>query len=73
MTDRDECIRKCEETREFLRKRGIRPGFVFDTNKVFSRIGRTGYMICHPAGEPDMQSSWAMKPEDFVKRYIDKE
>lgn len=33
----------------------------------FSRVGGTGMAIFHPPGEPDMQSSFAIKPE-FVDR-----
>jgi len=33
----------------------------------FSRIGGTGLAIFHPPDEPDMQSSFAIKPE-FVDR-----
>ena len=73
-TPNEDDIRNVEKTREFCKERGIGPGFRFDDKKdglsVFSRIGATGRMICHPVGEPDMQSSWAMKPEDFAERYL---
>ena len=62
-----------ESTASFLSKRGIRPGHRYRSeirgrvrDCVFSRIGGTGWMICHEVGEPDMQSSWAVKPEQFV-------
>jgi hypothetical protein len=29
----------------------------------FSRIGGTGLAVCHPYGEPDMQSCFAIDPE----------
>ena len=73
MMNQNEAIRKEQETEAFLRKHGIQPGLKFDDNgtpSVFSRIGYTGMMICHPEGEPDMQSSWAMRPEAFAKRYL---
>lgn len=70
MSDSDG-IRKAED---FCRKRGIFPGYrmmdVDDGECEFSRIGGTGRLICHPVGESDMQSSWAMTPEDFAKRYL---
>jgi hypothetical protein len=34
----------------------------------FSRIGGTGMAIFHPPGEPDMQSSFAIDPEEWVER-----
>ena len=34
---------------------------------IFSRIGGTGYYIVHPPGEPDMQSSYALKPDYLVE------
>ena len=33
----------------------------------FSGVGSTGLMIVHPPGEPDMQSSWCLKPDDEVE------
>lgn len=30
----------------------------------FSGMGRTGLAIFHPAGEPDMQSCWAISPAE---------
>ena len=70
MSDSD-AIRKTEQ---FCREHGIRPGYRMhdkeDGPSVFSRISGTGHMICHPEGEPDTQSSWAMKPEDFEKHYL---
>lgn len=72
MSDSD-AIRKAEE---FCRQHGIYRGYRMmdeeDGPSVFSRIGGTGRLICHPVGEPDMQSSWAMTPEDFKKRYLNK-
>ena len=74
MMDRDECIRACDQTTAILRQHGVYPGHRFEAEIrgrvrtcVFSRIGRTGRMICHEEGEPDMQSSWAWKTEDFLK------
>lgn len=70
MSDSD-TIRQAED---FCRRHGIYPGYRMmdaeDGPSVFSRIGGTGRLICHPEGEPDMQSSWAMTPEDFAKRYL---
>lgn len=57
----------------FCRLHKIAPGFQFNdhgTPSQFSRIGGTGMLICHPVGEPDMQSSWAMRPDDFYKSYL---
>lgn len=67
-----------QSTEAFLIKRGIRPGTRFRTEVrgrvrdcVFSRIGGTGYMICHEVGEPDMQSCWGVKPEQFIEERLD--
>ena len=75
--DHNEAVRKCEETRAILSSRGIRPGYRYKADIrgrvrdcVFSRIGGTGYMICHEEGEPDMQSSWAVLPEQFLKELL---
>jgi hypothetical protein len=66
-----EAIRKAEN---FCQKHGIHPGYRMMDKRdglcEFSRIGGTGRLICHPVGEPDMQSSWAMTPEDFEKHYL---
>lgn len=71
--DDEAAIQKAEQ---FCRERGINPGFRFVDSasgpSVFSRIGGTGRLICHPEDEPDMQSSWAMTPEAFAKAYLDK-
>lgn len=70
----EEDIRNCQRTREFLAARGIHPGHRFKDKRdgpcVFSRIGATGKMVCHPEGEPDMQSSWVWSPEDFAKHVL---
>ena len=62
-----------DESEDFCRKHGVKEGDIFDHPQdghvVFSRIGGTGMMICHPEGEPDTQSSWAMAPADFAGRY----
>jgi len=65
-----------QTTREFCAARGFRPGMRYQAEIrgrvrtcVFSRIGGTGWMICHEEGEPDMQSSWACSPESFLKDY----
>lgn len=67
-----------ESTKAFLSERGIRPGTRFRTEVrgrvrdcVFSRIGATGWMVCHEEGEPDMQSCWLVKPEQFIKELVD--
>lgn len=67
-----------QSTEAFLSKRGICPGTRYRTeiggrvrDCVFSRIGGTGWMICHEVGEPDMQSSWGVKPEQFVEERLD--
>jgi len=39
----------------------------------FSRIGGTGLAICHPPGEPDMQSSWAIDPSKIVREATEQE
>jgi hypothetical protein len=57
----------------FCRLHKIQPGFQFDdhgTLSQFSRIGGTGMLICHPVGEPDTQSSWAMSADNFYKSYL---
>lgn len=66
-----------EGTQEFCRQHKIRPGMRFraeirgrERDCVFSRIGATGWMICHEEGEPDMQSCWAVEPEQFLKDWI---
>ena len=33
----------------------------------FSHVGGTGLMIVHPPGEPDMQSTFAIKPTEQVE------
>lgn len=65
-----------QTTREFCAARGFYPGMRYravirgrERTCVFSRIGGTGWMICHEEGEPDMQSSWACSPESFLKDY----
>lgn len=62
----EEAVRKAEE---FCRKHNIKPGYrmhdMEDGLSVFSRISGTGHLICHPVGEPDIQSSWAMTPENL--------
>lgn len=59
---------------EFCQKHQITPGHTFndpqDGPSVFSGISITGHLICHPVDEPDMQSSWVLKPEAFAKRYL---
>ena len=64
-------------TQSFCASRGIHPGKRFRAeirgrirSCVFSRIGATGYMICHEEGEPDMQSSWTWSPEDYIRKTI---
>ena len=66
-----------QKTREFCAAHGFHPGMRYRAivrgrvrNCVFSRIGGTGWMICHEVGEPDMQSSWAVAPETFLKELI---
>jgi len=58
----------------FLESFGITIGYKFndpdDGASVLSGIGVTGKLICHPVGEPDMQSSWVMSPEAFAGRYF---
>jgi uncharacterized protein (UPF0179 family) len=63
-----------QKTKEFCAARGLYGGYRYRAmvrgrvrDCVFSRIGGTGWMICHEVGEPDMQSSWAVSPEEFVK------
>jgi len=65
-----------QTTREFCAAHGFCPGMRYQAEIrgrvrtcVFSRIGGTGWMICHEEGEPDMQSSWACSPESFLKDY----
>ncbi len=64
-----------EKVAVFLAKHGVLPGHEYEDPQqgtcVFSRIGGTGKMICHPKGEPDMQSSWAMHADTFVRKYLD--
>ncbi len=36
-----------------------------DKEVEFAYIGQTGYAIVHPPGDPDMQSSSAVKPEQL--------
>ena len=59
----------------FLAKHGVLRGHEFEDPQegtcVFSRLGGTGMMICHPKGEPDMQSSWAVYADVFVRKYLD--
>jgi hypothetical protein len=64
-------------TEAFLRKVGVHPGYRYETEIrgrvrqcVFSRIGATGWMICHEVGEPDMQSSWAISPREFADKVL---
>jgi len=68
--------RNYKEAEEFCRQRGIAPGYKFEDKKegpcVFGRISGTGHLICHPEGEPDMQSSWAWTPEKFAEHVFDK-
>jgi hypothetical protein len=33
----------------------------------FSRIGQTGLAVMHPPGEPDMQSCFAVKPDEVSR------
>lgn len=54
----------------YCKAKGLQPGYLFSEEgvaglSVFSRISNTGKLICHPRGEPDMQSSWAWTPEQF--------
>lgn len=66
--------KRLQAAEQLCRRRGIRPGFrmmdASDGPSVLSRVSGTGYLICHPEGDPDMQSSWAMTPEEFEKRYL---
>ena len=58
---------------EMFKLYGIGPGYRFDDRgvpSVLARAGGTGMVICHPVGEPSMQDSWSMKPEDFVRHYL---
>ena len=65
-----------QDTKEFCAAHGLRPGMRYravirgrERSCVFSRISGTGWMICHEEGEPDMQSSWACSPEEFLEDY----
>jgi len=71
----EEDQRSYAQAEKILVQHGIRPGYRYKDERegpsVYSRLGATGKMVCHPEGEPDMQSSWLMKPEDFIERYLD--
>jgi len=68
--DDKQAIRAAEA---FCRLHKIQHGFVFDdrgTPSEFSRVGGTGMLVCHPVGEPDMQSNWAMTTDNFYKNFL---
>jgi len=60
-----------------MQAKDLIPGRIYldDTGSFgeFSRIGGTGWAVCHPPGEPDMQSSWAIKPERLLREATDDE
>ena len=64
-----------ERVELFLAKHGVLAGHEFEDkdegSSVFAYVGKTGMMICHPVGEPDTQSSWAIHADVFVRKYLD--